>query len=123
MDTQSLISQLLDAYHDDVTALGRDVKAAVIARRKVSKKPKNDYSDKPAVVELRDVSKTYKLGKTKVQALDTVSLTIHEGEMVALLGKSGSGKSTLLHMIGGLDKPTSGDVLVDGVNLRKMRDE
>ena len=117
-----MISQLLDAYHDDVTALGRDVKAAVIARKKSPKKPKKEYADKPIVVELQDVSKTYKLGKTKVQALADVSLTIREGEMVALLGKSGSGKSTLLHMIGGLDKPTSGEVIVDGVNLRTMRD-
>ena len=75
-----------------------------------------------SLVELQGVSKEYKLGKTKVHALDDVSLTIHEGEMVALLGKSGSGKSTLLHMIGGLDKPTSGDVIVDGASLRKMRD-
>ena len=122
MDTQLLISQLLDAYHDDVTALGRDVKAAVIARKKSPKKPKKEYADKPIVVELQDVSKTYKLGKTKVQALADVSLTIHEGEMVALLGKSGSGKSTLLHLIGGLDKPTSGKILVDGIDLQSMHD-
>lgn len=123
IDKHKVIEDLLQSYDGDLAALGRDVKAAALARKKnISKKPAKDYSGKPVVVELQGVSKEYKLGKTKVHALDDVSLTIHEGEMVALLGKSGSGKSTLLHMIGGLDKPTSGDVIVDGANLRKMRD-
>ncbi len=122
MDKKQLISQLLDTYHDDVAAIGKDVKAVVLARRKIAKKSKPDHTDKPVVVELRDVSKLYKRGKTTVPALSEATLTIHEGEVVAIIGKSGSGKSTLLHMIGGLDKPTHGDVIVDGVNLRSMRD-
>ena len=122
MDKQSLISKILEAYDGDVMAIGRDIKSAIVAKKKIPKKSSVDLSDKPVVVELQNVSKMYKLGKTKVQALDAVSLTIHEGEMVALLGKSGSGKSTLLHMIGGLDKPSSGEVLVDNVNLQKMSD-
>mgnify|MGYP003616521903 CR=1 FL=1 len=122
MDKQSLISQLLDSYHDDVVAIGRDVKAAMLVRKKITGKSEVNHSDKPVVVELKEVSKVYTLGKTKVSALIDTSLTIHEGEIVALLGKSGSGKSTLLHMIGGLDKPTNGEVIVDTVNLKTLHD-
>ncbi len=121
MNKQALIQQILDVYDNDVAAIGRDIKSVIVSRRNQPAK-KAVIPDTPVIVELKDVSKTYKLGKTPVTALDAVSLSIHEGEMVALLGKSGSGKSTLLHMIGGLDKTTSGDVIVDGVNLKKLRD-
>ena len=63
------------------------------------------------LLEAREVSKIYEMGSTSVTALDGVSLAIREGEFVAIQGTSGSGKSTLLNMIGGLDHPTSGDVL------------
>ncbi len=122
VDKQKLLDDLMEAYDGDVIAIGRDVKTKAQSRKKIVSKPKVNYANKPVVVELRDVSKIYKLGKTTVPALDSVSLQIHEGEMVALLGKSGSGKSTLLHMIGGLDKPTRGEVLIDNANLQKMRD-
>ncbi len=78
--------------------------------------------DAPVVIRLEDVSKTYKLGKQKVNALKEVSLTIQQGEFVAITGASGSGKSTLLQLIGGLDKPTKGLVSVDGKKLAKLSD-
>lgn len=74
------------------------------------------------LVEVADLRKTYSVGGQKIRALDGVSLTIDEGEFVALVGASGSGKSTLLQLIGGLDKPSSGTVLVDGADLGRMRD-
>ena len=76
----------------------------------------------PAVIAVDHLSKHYKVGGEKVHAVNDVSLTIHEGEFVAIVGASGSGKSTLLQLMGGLDKPTSGTVAVSGVQLGKMRD-
>jgi len=76
------------------------------------------------LVELRDVYKIYGEGReSEVRALDGVSLTIGKGEFVAVVGTSGSGKSTLLHMLGGLDRPTSGAVLVDGKDIFSLKDE
>lgn len=74
------------------------------------------------VIEAKNLKKQYKVGRQKVDALRDASVTIHEGEFVALTGSSGSGKSTLLQMIGGLDKPTSGTITVDGTLLTKMSD-
>jgi putative ABC transport system ATP-binding protein len=76
----------------------------------------------PVVVDLQDVKKTYKIGREKIAALNGVSLQIRQGEFIALTGASGSGKSTLLQIIGGLDKPSEGVVMVDGSDLKKMRD-
>ncbi len=74
------------------------------------------------VIELKDVTKTYKLGGEILNALDNVSLVIQQGDYVTLTGPSGSGKSTLANIIGGLDKPTSGTVLVDGKDLSQLHD-
>ena len=75
------------------------------------------------LIELRDVYKIYPMGDEEVHALDGVSLTIDRGEFVAVVGTSGSGKSTLLHMLGGLDRPTSGSVTVDGREIFQLKDE
>jgi len=72
------------------------------------------------LVETRNLTKTYGDGEL-VHALDDVDLTIHEGEMMAVMGPSGSGKSTLLNMLGGLDRPTRGQVIVDGQDLAAIR--
>ncbi len=69
-----------------------------------------------------NVIKKYKVGKQIIRAIDDVSVDIHEGEFVALVGPSGSGKSTLLHLLGGLDKPTSGEIVVGGKNVSSMND-
>lgn len=74
------------------------------------------------IISVRDLMKHYKIGKQKVQAVNGVSLDICAGEFVAIVGSSGSGKSTLLQMIGGLDKPTSGTINIDGQPLGKMSD-
>jgi putative ABC transport system ATP-binding protein len=74
------------------------------------------------IVEAVDLKKTYMLGKIPVEALRGVNLKIESGEFLAILGPSGSGKSTLLNLIGALDKPTSGTLLIDGVDVSTLRD-
>jgi putative ABC transport system ATP-binding protein len=74
------------------------------------------------MIELRQVSRTYKMGEHKIDALDHVDLVIDDGEFVAVVGPSGSGKSTLLHVVGGLDTPTNGQVVVDGKDLSQAGD-
>jgi len=73
-----------------------------------------------AVLELRDVQRTHGTGEAAVHALTGVSLAVHPGELVAVMGPSGSGKSTLLHLAGGLDTPTAGSVVVEGTVLGEL---
>ncbi|MEE0684413.1 MAG: ABC transporter ATP-binding protein [Bacilli bacterium] len=75
------------------------------------------------IVKTNNLKKYYKIGDNIVKALDGVNFEVKKKEFVSIIGKSGSGKSTLLHMIGGLDIPSSGTVVVDGVNLSKMSNE
>ena len=75
------------------------------------------------ILETIDLKKTYGKGDTAVHALDGVNLKVENGEFVAIVGTSGSGKSTLLHMLGGLDRPTSGKVFVDGKDIFSLKDE
>ena len=76
-----------------------------------------------SVLQVIDLKKYYGTKPNIVRALDSVNLTVEDGEFVAIVGTSGSGKSTLLHMMGGLDTPTSGNVIVRGKMLAKMNDE
>ena len=75
------------------------------------------------ILKAVDLQKIYGQGETEVKAIDGVNLEVEKGEFVAIVGTSGSGKSTMLHIIGGLDNPTSGQVIVDGQNLSHMTDE
>ncbi len=75
------------------------------------------------VLETKDLKKYYGSGDTQVKALDGVDLTVENGEFVAIVGTSGSGKPTLLHMLGGLDRPTGGSVLVEGRDIFALKDE
>ena len=75
------------------------------------------------LLEVQNISKTYGKGETAVHALRNVSFSVPKGEFVAVVGASGSGKSTLLNMIGALDTPTAGKVLIDGRDIFRMKDE
>ena len=74
------------------------------------------------VLELKNITKTYITGINSFNALDNVSLKIHEGEFMSITGPSGSGKSTLMHIIGLLDNPTSGEVILNGRNIAKLKE-
>ena len=75
------------------------------------------------VLQAKDLKKIYGSGNNTVHALDGVDLSVKKGEFVAIVGTSGSGKSTLLHMLGGLDRPTSGTVMVDGQDIFSLKEE
>lgn len=75
------------------------------------------------ILKTIDLCKQYGEGENEVHALDHVSISVEEGKFIAVAGSSGSGKSTLLNMLGGLDRPTSGEVLVRGKEIFKMNDE
>lgn len=75
------------------------------------------------VLKVENLCKVYGRGEAKVDALSNVNLTINSGEFTAIVGPSGSGKSTLLHLMGGVDKPTSGKVFIDGVDICKLKEK
>lgn len=75
------------------------------------------------ILELDNIYKTYKLGNTEVEAVKGISLSLQEGEFISIMGPSGSGKTTLLNLIGALDKPTKGEVYINGDNVNSMSDK
>jgi len=79
--------------------------------------------DNMEILKVENLTKIYGKGTTKVTALDNVSFSVEKGEFVAIVGASGSGKSTLLHLLGGVDRPTSGKVFIDGNDIYKMNDD
>lgn len=115
------IQSFLDSFDGDVVKAMRAISHYAHSRKHLAKKTQYEPTG-PVLVKLDNVKKSYKVGRVKISALAGVTLTIHQGEFVALTGASGSGKSTLLQLIGGLDKPNEGTVEVGGVNIGKLRD-
>lgn len=74
------------------------------------------------ILKVKDLCKSYGKGNTLVKALDHVSFSVERGEFVAIVGSSGSGKSTLLHLLGGVDHPTSGEIIIDGENIYQLNE-
>lgn len=116
-NVQLEVEKLVELFNGDT----KRASDAVLAYKPVAKKLV-PVELGPIVIDLKDITKSYKIGNQRVEALKKVSLTIKQGEFVAITGTSGSGKSTLLQLMGGLDKPTSGDVIVDGHNISKLSD-
>ena len=75
------------------------------------------------ILKVENLVKTYGKGETKINAVDDISFTINKGEFIAIVGASGSGKSTLLHLIGGVDRPTSGKVYIDGKDIYALNND
>ncbi|QIB27962.1 ABC transporter ATP-binding protein [Caloranaerobacter azorensis] len=75
------------------------------------------------IIKTQNLSKVYGKGNTKVEALKDVNISINEGEFVSIVGASGSGKSTLLHLLGGLDRPSSGKVIIDGYDIYNLKEK
>lgn len=82
-----------------------------------------NWGDRVALIEARNVTKKYKVGSEIITALDDVTLSIEQGEFLAILGTSGCGKSTLLNMLSGLERPTKGDIIVNGVRINKVNEK
>jgi putative ABC transport system ATP-binding protein len=77
----------------------------------------------PAAIRAVDLTRTFEVGETTVEALRSITLEVEQGQFVALVGPSGSGKSTLLNLVGGLDRPTSGELWIDGVELSASKEK
>ena len=78
---------------------------------------------KEPILKVENLNKTYGKGENQVKAVDNISFSVEKGEFVAIIGASGSGKSTLLHLIGGVDRPTSGKVFIDGKDIYTLNDD
>jgi putative ABC transport system ATP-binding protein len=115
---EELLQQLIDAFGGDLETIEKELN--LYKKKQRSEKNKQAVSNRQVLVRLQNVSRHYKRGKHVVTALQDVTLPIYEGEIVALIGPSGSGKSTVLNVMSGLDTPTEGEIVVDGVNITKL---
>src|SRR5713101_6164623 len=88
--------------------------------RKAAKAPIEPIDPAQPVICIRDLYRIYRMGGSEVRALDGISLDVHRGEFVAVMGPSGSGKSTLMNIVGCLDRPTSGSYVLDGVEISNL---
>lgn len=115
------ILNLLNLYQYDTAALIDDIKKISALKNTNTKKFTPPPGTKP-IIQVKNLSRLYKNGKSKISAVNNVSFEIYPKEIVALTGTSGSGKSTLLHLLGGLDKPTSGEIIINNTNIAKLSD-
>lgn len=125
---------LLEQYHGDFAAATEALLAAVrgLAAQAPADgpelaappkaHPKGERPDTPVLVEVKDLERHYRIGKNPVNAVNGVSLAVHEGEILVITGPSGSGKSSVLQLMGGLDRPDAGSVAVAGQDLAKLSD-
>lgn len=114
------LRNLIELFDGSPVEVARALKQYVQDQTIIQKKPVTPKGD--VLLSIRNLNKVYKRGRQKLSVLSDVSLDIYEGEFVAITGASGSGKSTLLQLMGGLDKPTTGEVLYGSTNLAKLSD-
>lgn len=119
---KTYVRKLLELYEGNEEEIIRDVKSLGSLRGIGNTDRYIPSEDESPLITVKRLSRTYKSGRNKVEAVKSVSFDIYEKEIVALTGTSGSGKSTLLHLLGGLDKPTEGEIVIDGVNIGKLSD-
>src|SRR5215204_7394370 len=93
-----------------------------LLRRKNGAAPAVDEQGRKVVIDVREITKMYKMGDIEVHALRGVDLKIYAGECISIMGPSGSGKSTLMNILGALDQPTSGEYFLDEVNVSKLNE-
>lgn len=116
-ERQAEAQRYLDLFQGDKQAA-----ISYLMRQPARQKHEAVTNTNPVIVEIENVSKHYKVGRQRVEAVKNVSLNIREGEFIALTGPSGSGKSTLLQLIGGLDKPNNGRVVVNKQDISRLSD-
>ena len=121
------IAKLVDeTFGGDIQQAAREIRQYLIAARGERSITTPSGAPRPvagkALLSVHSLAKSYKRGRQRIPVLKDINLTIHEGEFVAITGASGSGKSTLLQLLGGLDKPTAGEVYYEDVNLAKLSD-
>lgn len=117
VDKRKQAEQFLTIFDGNLEAAITALKEVATPARKTRRKATG-----PVLVSTESLSKTYKVGRQRVSALQEVTIEIRQGEFVTFTGPSGSGKSTLLQLIGGLDKPSEGKVVVDGQDLTRLSD-
>lgn len=122
--TDQQVEDFLGLYGGDTMAAVYGIRDYAFNKRKSAQALTKEQAPPKGEVllDVQNVTKVYKVGRQKVSALNGVNIQIHKGEFVALTGASGSGKSTLLQLMGGLDKPSSGQVFVSGSDISKMSD-
>ncbi len=116
-----IIKALLDASGSPDDA--KNALQSYLDKVPVRKVKKNNLSNSPVLLKASNLQKSYKRGRQIVEVLKGIDVQIHEGEFIAITGSSGSGKSTLLQLLGGLDKPSDGEVLYGDVSLAKLSDK
>lgn len=123
--TRDKVSAFLDDFDGDAIRAAHALRdyANELRGSKTDQPKSQKITTGKALLVAKDLRKTYKLGRQKLEVLRGIDLSIHEGEFVAITGASGSGKSTLLQLIGGLDKPTSGVVQFGDTNIAKLSDK
>lgn len=113
-----------DSYRGDIRRAAHEIRQilSILEEGSGSVKPAVSRPETPVILKTEALSKSYKRGRRTIPVLRDVSIAIHEAEFVAITGASGSGKSTLMHLMGGIDKPTEGNISIDTVRLSKLSD-
>lgn len=120
--TNRQVADFLQLFDNDPHAAMQEIRSYVTTKVDVVKTTTDYVPNGPLLIAVRNLEKRYSINRQKVMALDNVSLDVYAGEFLAITGASGSGKSTLLQLMGGLDKPTSGAVIINNMTLGSLTD-